>query len=257
MDELAEPRAEPIDELSDQPPDAVAQTPPDPGPETAPRDAREGLEIIATIVLAVATVLTAWSAFQSTKWGGVQANGYAQSAAARAESTKLATHAGQLTIIDVTSFEEWLGAIANDPVARAIADTGGPYQPRVNTLQYFLYERFRPEFKTAFDAWILTRPLTNANAPKTPFQMPEYVVSDAQEAQKYEDLADARAAQARQANQRGDNYVLLTVLFATALFFAGVGTKLRGRRPQQIAIGLATVTIVVGTAVLVTFPKEI
>jgi hypothetical protein len=88
------------------------------------------------VVLAVATVLTAWSAFQATKWGGVQANDYAASSALRAAATQASTRAGQLTIIDVTTFEQWLGAVANDPSARAAAATGsggegrsGPAQP--------------------------------------------------------------------------------------------------------------------------------
>lgn len=223
----------------------------------APPAGRDRLEFAATVVLAVATVLTAWSAFQATKWGGVQANDYAASSALRAAATQASTRAGQLTIIDVTTFEQWFGAVANDPSARAAADTGGAYQPRPDSLEGVLYQRFRSEFRVAFDAWIATSPLTNPDAPKTPFQMAEYKVADQATATQLNQQADEQAAQARAANQRGDNYVLLTVLFASSLFFAGIGTKLRGRRAQELAIGLALVVIVAAAVVLATFPKQI
>ena len=55
------------------------------------------VELVATIVLAVATILTAWSGFQSGKWGGEQAVNFSEAGAARTESTRTDTLAGQLT----------------------------------------------------------------------------------------------------------------------------------------------------------------
>ncbi len=224
--------------------------------EPAKAGSHDALDLVATVVLAIATVLTAWSAYQATKWSGVQANDYARSSALRAQATQASTRAGQLTIIDVTSFEQWLAGIANDPTAIAIASTGGPYHPRVNTVQYLLYERFRPEFRVAFDAWLKTKPLIEPNAPPTPFAMKQYKVAEQIVATHLNHQADTEAAMARTANQRGDNYVLLTVLFATALFFAGAGTKLRSNRAQQLAIALSMIVIAAGLVELISFPKQ-
>ena len=49
------------------------------------------LELAATIVLSIAVVLTAWSAFQAGKWSGVQSIKFAEAGAARTESVRLDT----------------------------------------------------------------------------------------------------------------------------------------------------------------------
>jgi hypothetical protein len=41
-------------------------------------------------------------------------------------------------------------------------------------LAAFYPQRFRPEFTTAFDAWLATHPLTDPDAPETPLAMSEY-----------------------------------------------------------------------------------
>ena len=46
------------------------------------------LEIAATVLLSAATVLTAWSAFESTKWSGVQAIRFSRASASRTDSVR-------------------------------------------------------------------------------------------------------------------------------------------------------------------------
>ena len=46
------------------------------------------LELIATITLAVATILTAWSAFQAGKWGGTQSINFSEAGAARTTAAR-------------------------------------------------------------------------------------------------------------------------------------------------------------------------
>ena len=46
-----------------------------------PEALTHNLELAATILMAVAAIMTAWTAFQSTKWGGVQADKFAEAGA--------------------------------------------------------------------------------------------------------------------------------------------------------------------------------
>ena len=46
------------------------------------------IELAAAVLLALATVTAAWSAYQATRWGGVQANAYSAAAAKRTEATQ-------------------------------------------------------------------------------------------------------------------------------------------------------------------------
>jgi len=201
----------------------------------------ERAELLATILLAIAAVATAWSSYQSARWGGVQANSYSQASAARIEATKAASEAGQQTEVDVLTFTQWVDAYA-----------GGKTE-----LANFYFKRFRPEFKPAVHAWLATRPLKNPGAPPTPFAMPEYKPAKKTEAKALEDKAEASAAEAREANQRSDNYVLAVVIFAAALFFAGISTKLKVPRQRLFVIGLGYV-LFLGTAIWVlTFPVTV
>ena len=60
------------------------------------------VEVLATIVLAVAAVATAWSTYQSTQWRGQQASYNSKASAARIQSSQAATRAGQLTQVDIS-----------------------------------------------------------------------------------------------------------------------------------------------------------
>lgn len=217
---------------------------------------RDRLEFVATVILAIGVVLTAWTAFQATKWSGVQANSYAGAGAARTESAKASTAAGQETVVDVVTFVSWLEA-RNEEILADPAQATMPYTPRPDTLSGFLYERLRDEFRPALAAWLELRPLQNLDAPPTPFVMPEYVVADQARADELVARADDLAARARRANQRADNYVMVTVLFAAGLFFAGVSSKFESDRSRRISVGMAVLIVVVGVVVLATFPVEV
>ena len=180
----------------------------------------------------------AWSTYQSTQWRGAQAADNSKASAARIESSAASIRAGQLTQIDIATFTQWVDA-----------DVAGHTE-----LADFYRQRFRDEFKPAFDAWVATTPRTNPAAPPTPFAMAEYRVAEADEAARLAEEADARAEAASRANEHSDTYMLAVVLFASSLFFAGMSTKLRSIRQQEVLVALGAVTFVVTAILLATFP---
>lgn len=217
-------------------------TPGDPaGSESSGAGLHERAELFATILLAIAAVATAWSSYQSARWSGVQANEYSGASAMRIESTRAASEAGQQREVDVLTFTQWVDAYAAED----------------SHLANFYFARFRPEFRPAMRAWVSTRPLREPAAPPTPFVMPEYKVASEQQAAVLQNRAEAAAATAREANQRSDNYVLAVVLFAAALFFAGISTKLKASRQRMAVLSLGYL-LFTGTAVwILTFPVTV
>jgi hypothetical protein len=179
--------------------------------------------LVATVLLALATVATAWSGYQASRWGAEATKATMRGTAARVESTRASDLANAQAQIDVAVFMQWVDAYAS-----------GDRQ-----LRDFYFERFRAEFKPAVVAWLATRPLKNPKAPLTPFAMPQYTSEARQEAERLEAQADTWAATARRNVQRSTNYVLGVVLFAAALFFAGMSTKLPSARLRvaMLAIG--------------------
>lgn len=217
-------------------------------------------EFLATLFMAVAAVLTAWSAFQSAKWSGVQAIAFNQASAARVESTRESTLAGQQATIDVITFTQWLQALqqeqSSEPTARAESESR-EYVPDQHRLSGFLFLRLRPEFRPAVLAWLALNPERDAAAPATPFEMPQYHLAATERAAAQERQAEDYGRQARQANQRSDNYVLTSVAFATVLFFAGISTQLRRRRSRSVALVLAVLVLTGATVTIATFPVQL
>lgn len=196
------------------------------------------VELAATILLALAAVATAWSSYQASRWSGEQSIAFSASNAARVEASRADARAERQTQTDVSTFIAWAQAYAS-----------GDRQ-----LERFFFERFRAEFRPAVEAWIATRPLRNPEAPRTPFEMPEYRSTERERAAALDEKAHRQTEIAKADNQRSDNYVLAVVLFASSLFFAGISSKL-SRLPNRVA--LVTIGWVVFLATLgwiLTFP---
>ena len=202
---------------------------------------RDRVELAATVLLAIATVATAWSGYQSTRWNAEQSKSAARANALRFDSSKAAALANSQTEVDVATFTQWVNAYAQGQ--KQLAD--------------FYFKRFRKELRPAVDAWIATRPLKNANAPLTPFAMPQYKLAARAESEQLDAEAQLQAVKALRNIQRSTNYVLGVVLFASALFFAGMSTKLRAPRLRvaMLSIGCA---VFFGTAIwLATSPVNV
>lgn len=219
--------------------------------------ASDRVELLATILMALAAIFTAWAAFQSAKWSGEQATSFSRAGAARTESTRFDTRAGQQAGIDVAIFTSWLDALNAELRTGEIEPLGDTetYTPTPGTLSAFYFERMRPEFKVALDAWLQLKPLETEGAPPTPFVMDEYVLENAVEAIRLQDVADQHAADAAVANQTSDDYVLTVVAFALVLFFGGISSKLGEARNRYLTIGAAVFLFSGATWVVLSLPK--
>jgi len=180
------------------------------------------VEVVSTVLLALAAVATAWSGYQATRWNGEQTKASSRTNAIRIDAARAQGLAEAQTQIDVATFTQWVDA----------------YARRETELADFYFKRFRDEFGPAVDAWLATRPLRNPNAPLTPFAMPEYRLASAAEAERLDAEAETSSATVRRNIQRASNYVLGVVLFSVSLFFAGMSTKLGDARLQRITLAL-------------------
>lgn len=167
------------------------------------------LETWSALLMSIATVATAWCAYQSAEWGGEQSFQLGESHRAGREASLNAALASQRRSLDAALFMEWIGAIATDN----------------ERLEAFYFERFRPGMRSAVDAWLATDPRNNPDAPPHPFILPEYSVAQDSLSAAAEEESAERWVLAREYDQRADRYVLLTVVFASVLFFAGISEK--------------------------------
>jgi hypothetical protein len=199
------------------------------------------VELIGVLLIALTAVLTAWTAFESSKWGGVMSIRFSEAGALRTESVRQSNVANRQSLVDVTLFTNYVDAVATD--RQDLAD--------------FYRDRFPERLEIATAAWLDTDPLTSPDAPGSPFDMPEYELEAAEEATKLERAADDRATSAREANQRGDNYTLTTVFFATVLLLAALSGRVGSPRLQRGLLVTAAIIFIATVSVVSTFPVEI
>jgi len=202
-----------------------------------PREKKKWVEPVAALLMALATLSTAWCSYQSAAWTR-------KSNRLMNEFNTLERRAGVLTIqgmqqttIHVAMFMELLAA----------------QQAGNEKLVNFYVERFPPDMRKAYDAWMEQKPLENPNAEPHPFVPKLYEPPGTREA------ADANAKAATSQQQAGiagsvsGQYLANTVLFATVLFFASASGKFEQRRVRLVAFAFATAVFlfaVVRTAML-------
>ncbi|MCS6846635.1 MAG: hypothetical protein RMN52_02845 [Anaerolineae bacterium] len=196
------------------------------------------LELFSAIVMAAATILTAWSAYESSRWSGQSSAHQLNVIAALVNQSKFASLAEQRRSLDVSLYAEWVKAInAND-----------------TRLAEFTFTRFPEPLKTAAAAWRATDPLNNLQAPTSPFVMPEYALPESAEEQRWAEVAAAESEAADRAGTTSDRYLLFTVVFATTLFFAGISGKFGSFAINAGVLLLGALLLIVGAAIMFTLP---
>jgi hypothetical protein len=87
--------------------------------------------------------------------------------------------------------------------------------------------------------------------------MPEYQLPESDEAVRWEAEAGAMLAQAETADQTSDHYVLLTVVFASVLFFAGIAGKFQSQLIDLTMLILGLIVLLAGLVIAFTFPIQV
>jgi hypothetical protein len=196
------------------------------------------VQIAEAALLAVVTLITAWSGFAAAKWGTESRLDLAASSSARSLANRADLAAMEERNLDASMFNTWFIAYTlNDENKQAIAE-----------------RRFRPAFKVAFDAWIATDPATNPKAPAGPLSMPQYVQPDIAKAAALDATADAKAASGAHAGLVADRYVRITVFLAGVLFLVGVSSTFRSPSTRYSLVGIGGVLLVGALILLATQP---
>jgi hypothetical protein len=211
------------------------------GREHAPTDparVERRLELGAVVLLAIATLATAWCGFQAAGWSGDLAERFALHSATHVKSAQAATRAGQLRIDDLLYFNGWLDArrSGNEELASIYR------------------RRFRPEFVPAFEAWIAQRPFTNPDAIPGPLYMPQYGSSEQTRSAALDAAADEHFEHGTHAKIYADRYILATVFMAAVLFFAGISLRLDWLPLRVAVLGMGCVLLGGAGAFVLTLP---
>jgi hypothetical protein len=198
------------------------------------------MEMLAAVMLSLATLGIAWSGYQAAKWSGLQARRYTQASTARSFANRAETQAAQDRTQDLLNFNRWLEVSTSGDTR--LAD---------------LYQRrFRHEFLPAFERWLAEDPLNNIDATPSPLLEKNYVPANTVKAERLEKLGDLRFVQGKDATENADNYVFATVFFAVVLFFAGISLRFQWFPMRVFILGLGAVMLVYGGFRLLGLPTH-
>lgn len=193
-------------------------------------------DVVAVFVLSITAVLTAWCGFESSKWGGEMSIAFSQASSARIQAAVAEGEARSAEQLDLTVYAQWVVAMADER----------------DGLATYIEERFTPHFAVAFEAWQADGMQENG-----PFAREEYVPPGSVEAAELSEKADAKFAEALDNNQRGDNYSLLTVMFALVLFLTAMSQRDVKTWIGRSLLSLAIVVDIAAIVILLTFPIKI
>jgi hypothetical protein len=197
------------------------------------------IEIFEAFLLAIVAVASAWSGYQSARWDGHSAAGYAQASAYRVDADNSITLGGQERLHDISTFNTWLQAktSGNEKMAE------------------LLERRFSGDFEPAFRAWLTTDPFNNPKAPPGPMFMPQYHNHLEKEGAELRGLTSEAFELGVSSREIGEDYVRLTVFLAIILFMVAIGQRSRGDLPHLILLSIAVISTCVILTLLIIYPR--
>ena len=85
--------------------------------------------------------------------------------------------------------------------------------------------------------------------------MPEYVLPERKDADRWEETSHQESVAADRAGEMSSRYLLFTIIFASVLFFAGVGGKFKSQMLDLPLLVLGALTLLIGLLIILTSPR--
>jgi len=194
-------------------------------------------EMLAVLLLGIATIGTAWCGYQASRWNQEQGDISREGSDLRIEANRQFGLATQAIVYDANLVAQY---------AKAVVDGDTDLQ------QFFRTTLFRPAFLPVLERW--EEAIKAGETPPNLLQDSDYVGGQLADYEATQSKAEAKDIEAKEAGNNGDDYVLVTVLLASALFFAGVTTSFKMQVARLMLIGLAAVLIAYCLSRITTLP---
>lgn len=205
------------------------------------RRATDALEVASAIILSVAALASSWASYQAGLWDGEQAASYSSANVLRTEASRAALEGDALATVEVQLFTSWLDAKVH----------------KQDELAAFYEARFPPALKPAFQRWMQQKPLTNTEAPPTPFDRSNYARPGVAAARELDRKAQHAFEAGQHANRVSDAFEQGATMLAVALFFGGIGQVFKARATRVGLLVVAAVMLGVGLLRVFTLPAQI
>jgi len=209
-----------------------------PAAPVGPEAKRRWFEPTSAVLMAVATLGSAWCSYQSAQWSDRSDGHGAEAARQQRRATALHLEGNQLKSVHLEIFMELMDAqfAGNEKLAA------------------FYTDRLGDEIRTAYDGWLAQNPFENRQADPHPFVPHLYTLPFYDEAQQ---ALDEEAHHIREANASGTwaaRYLSHTVLLAAVLLFAGTAGNFDRRIVRHATLFFAIATFLYSVARVLPLP---
>jgi len=195
-------------------------------------------EPASAILMALATLSTAWCSYQSSKWNGASSGFAASAARLEQKAALLRLEDNQVISIQIKLFSDFISAkvSGNDKLAQ------------------FYSDRFPPELRAAYDRWMEEKPFENPKADPHPFVPGLYKLRFADDIRQATADAGRDGAESKRTGNFGAQYLSNTVLLATVLFFAGTSARFDRRHVRHASFFFAVAAFLFAAARMLMLP---
>jgi hypothetical protein len=196
-----------------------------------PEPASTRLEILIAVLLGIAATATAFASFQGAQKGGDSVRSYNEGISALSDANFYFTRDNSQYDVDLQLFRQY-------DIARAGGDTATARHIREQLMDGNLRAGVR-EFERSGD-----------DGPPTPVDAEAYERPDGDQGAELQEKTDRLFAEARALDDTGDQYELVVVILALALFFFGLAAVLTRRLLRMSLLGIGTVILLVSLGML-------
>ena len=201
---------------------------------------KQRIDLLATILLSLAAVLSAVCAYQASRWYSEMNVSLGESSTLRAAAAKDDRDANRQILGDMMMFFEWADA----------------FRKKDTTLMTALQDRFSQPLKKSFFVWLHLEKKGAANLlPKgTPLELQEYSLELQKESNELVDQSEKIFMTAKKAANIGDSFIFSLVIFSLALFFGAVCTKIDTHLLQAVLLWIGIVIVITGIIIITQLP---
>ena len=192
------------------------------------------LEVLAVLLLGVATIGSAWCGYQATRWNGDENDLARQSTGLQVEAARQFGLATQVVSYDSNMLSQYANAVASQ---------------NTNLQRFYRETLIRPALIPLVDHW--EQQVATGQTPQNLLDDQDYLDTQLSGYRQTSAKATDLSLQAQQAGDEADDYVLTTLILASALFFAGLTTSFRVRFAQLVLLSGAALLIAYAASRLV------
>lgn len=195
-------------------------------------------EPATAILMAVASLTTAWCSYQNSRWSGISSGLEDKADKLEREASVLKLESHQLASVQMAAVMDVVDATLDGDEKRVLFHTS----------------KFSGELKTAYEKWMALKPFENPQAPPHPLVPALYTPLHQQEIKENLTQAAQYEEESNLTGHHARTYLSNTVILASVLFFAGTMGKFSQKHVRWSSLTFALVLFTYAIIRLVMLP---